>query len=324
MNFLYCFDENYNYQAFSSIISLLDVVNEKIAIYIIHNNQNLMENLPTKIKQHINLSEIKIYKFNEKNYFFPNIPKTHVSEATYYRLFIHNYLPSNINQIVYLDADVICLKNPINFLKKEFKKLINTENLISARTEINKKEIEKIYLNEWEMPWNRLEVDEKYFNAGVMLINYKKWISRNYTDKFIDFLVKGKSKIIMWDQDVMNSVINGNYNELSLNFNFKDEDLIKLNKTNNNKFEEIIFYHYAGSGKPWKPNGAFRESAKFYHINYRKIQNQKYHIEHNNIINSFKNIINSIRNGSFSYLEYRFTYLFEFIKTILIKLVKSI
>ena len=39
-NYLYCFDENYNFQAFSSIISLLDKVSKKINIYVIHKNEN--------------------------------------------------------------------------------------------------------------------------------------------------------------------------------------------------------------------------------------------------------------------------------------------
>ena len=36
LNFLYCFDENYNFQALTSMISLLDSVDEEINIYVIH------------------------------------------------------------------------------------------------------------------------------------------------------------------------------------------------------------------------------------------------------------------------------------------------
>ena len=39
INLLYCFDDNYNYQAFSSIISILDKVNEDINIFVIHKNK---------------------------------------------------------------------------------------------------------------------------------------------------------------------------------------------------------------------------------------------------------------------------------------------
>ena len=36
LNILYCFDENYNKQAGSSISSLADNVDEKINIFIVH------------------------------------------------------------------------------------------------------------------------------------------------------------------------------------------------------------------------------------------------------------------------------------------------
>ena len=58
-----------------------------------------------------------------------------------------------------------------------------------------------------------------------MVINFKKWIDEGYTVEFIKKLKELKTKIIMWDLDVMNAVINGNYSKLSIFFNFKDNDL---------------------------------------------------------------------------------------------------
>ena len=53
INLLYCFDDNYNYQAFSSIISILDKVNEDINIFVIHKNKKVI------IFFHIRLKIIK-------------------------------------------------------------------------------------------------------------------------------------------------------------------------------------------------------------------------------------------------------------------------
>ena len=41
---------------------------------------------------------------------FPNLKDVHVSEATYYRLYMDDYLPDNLSSIVYLDADVVCVE----------------------------------------------------------------------------------------------------------------------------------------------------------------------------------------------------------------------
>ena len=178
-----------------------------------------------KINNHRNLNSINIYCFRETGYYFPNIQNTHVSEATYYRLFLEKYLPKELDTLVYLDADIVCLKNPIPYLNQELKKLEKSQFLVAARTEVLRKEVDKRYVNNSDTPWVRLSVREEYFNAGIMIINFKKWIQEGYTSKFLIKLKELNSKIIMWDQDVLNAVINGDYSKLSLFFNFKDNDL---------------------------------------------------------------------------------------------------
>ena len=81
MNFLYCFDENYNKQAFTSIISLLDNVHEKINIFVIHNKKLVNNEIPNKILNHQNLNMINLYEFNNREYFFPNLEGSHVSRG---------------------------------------------------------------------------------------------------------------------------------------------------------------------------------------------------------------------------------------------------
>ena len=63
LNFLYCFDNGYNIQAQCSIYSLLENVDEKINIYIIHKNKNDSNFINEKITNHRYLNKIKVYKF---------------------------------------------------------------------------------------------------------------------------------------------------------------------------------------------------------------------------------------------------------------------
>ena len=58
INLLYCFDKNYNYQAFSSIISFLDQSDSELNIYIIHKNLADLENIPKNILSHKNLKTL--------------------------------------------------------------------------------------------------------------------------------------------------------------------------------------------------------------------------------------------------------------------------
>ena len=56
------------------------------------------------------------------------------------------------------------------------------------------------------------------------------------------------------------------------------------------------------------------------HPNYRKIHNSHFHIEHENISNSIKKFYESIKNKSFHNLDNKFTYLYEFIKTLIMRI----
>ena len=59
--------------AFSSIVSLLDNIDEKINISIIHNTKNLQQQIPLYIRDHKNLGSVAIYQFLENNDKFPNM-----------------------------------------------------------------------------------------------------------------------------------------------------------------------------------------------------------------------------------------------------------
>ena len=107
LDILYCFDENYNKQAGSSISSLASKVGEKINLYIIHENPESFESIEKRLLTYGEINEIHMYKFEDKGYDFPNLQGSHVSQATYFRLFIENYLPNNIEYLTYIDADVI-------------------------------------------------------------------------------------------------------------------------------------------------------------------------------------------------------------------------
>ena len=100
--FLYCFDENYNKQAFTSMISLLENLESPVEINIIHPDENLMKEVPLRILNHPKLIKLNIHNFINAGYDFPNIDDSHVSEATYYRLFIEDYIEKEVSFIVAL------------------------------------------------------------------------------------------------------------------------------------------------------------------------------------------------------------------------------
>jgi len=212
LNFLYCFDENYNYQAFTSIISLLENVNQKINIFVIHSDEKFYKKIPKEIINHKYLDHFETFLFNDYDYNFPNTREAHVSEATYFRLFISNYLPNNIDSLIFLDADTVCMKNPIKELCQEIIKLKNSKYVLAAKTEHPQDPT-----GEFDI-YNRLDMKGPYFNAGVLLIDFEKWNKKNFHQYLIKELINLDQKILQWDQDVLNSFIDGQYQQIDKNY----------------------------------------------------------------------------------------------------------
>ena len=215
MNFVYAFDQNYNLQGFVAIKSLLDNVDEKININIIHKNLDSFQNFKQELSSHKNCENLNIYQFNSKNLKFPNIENKHVSEATYYRLYINQYLPNNLEGVVYLDSDILCLNNPLPFLEEINNHLLNDDLLLAARPEHIKNKNNRYLFEHLGLE------SSKYFNGGVLIINYKKWITENIFEKLQTTVAKTEKDLIWWDQDVLNQVIDGNFLDLNIFYNYK-------------------------------------------------------------------------------------------------------
>ena len=135
MNFVYAFDENYNIQGFVAIKSLLDKVDRNLDVHILHKNPDTFNEFLNELTNHKNINTINIHEFISKDLNFPNIENRHVSEATYYRLYINKYLPESLENVIYLDSDILCLNNPLPYLDIVIQEMNKKDNLLCARTE---------------------------------------------------------------------------------------------------------------------------------------------------------------------------------------------
>lgn len=308
INLLYCFDEKYNFQAFSSIVSVLDKVTCKVNLYIIHKIENKNDFVPPMILEHQSLNKIKVKKFNIHNFDFPNIEGTHVTEATYYRIFFENYIDENVDFLLYLDADIIC-KNDfatdyVN-IKSEMK---NSKKIIAAATEISRKEDEEIF--------KRIGMKSSlYFNAGVLFIDVHNWKKHNVGKQLQNYLKILDFEIIYWDQDILNKCFDGNFFEIdrSLNSNiFLDENKeIVKNKINNAKL-----IHFYGKTKPWVGKGLYIENSEIYQEQYRKLKINYFHIEHRWRINSIYLFIKNFFNLNFFNKKYKYKFILEMLRSL--------
>ena len=122
---------------------------------------------------------------------------SHISVATYYRLFVTDLLPKEVDKCIYLDCDII--------VRKSLDELYNIDLTDYA--------IGAVYQNDsWALysyVFGRLGIPQKYgyFNAGVLLINLAYWRKSNVLMHMKNYLRDNFSKIVCHDQDVLNAVL---------------------------------------------------------------------------------------------------------------------
>lgn len=309
LNFVYCFDENFNIQALTSINSLLNKLTVKANIFIIHKNIETFTEELKLIKSHSNLEHVFIYQFDSSKTVLPPI-KSHVSEATFYRLFLSHYLPSNIKNLVYMDADIVCINNPTERFNNLFSEMDDEETIIAAKTEGAGENYKKIF--------ERLDLqNNEYFNAGVIAINYFKWLDQEVEIHLLKILENRFDDIFDYDQEVLNIYFDGRYTKLDKHLNYQaiggfDIELINYIEDN------VYFLHYLGKGKPWSVENFIFPTSKFYQREFNHLGFNKPHLifpKKFHIVKKFLKIILKLEflkfDNPFLYIKYSFLAFFS-------------
>lgn len=274
-NVLFASDDNYAPYLGVAIYSLLENNSDdftQIIIYVIDDgisNENksklldICDSFDSKIVflKNKNIEKVigdKVYSITTKN--------DNVSWTTYSRLFTSSLLP-DVDKVLYLDCDCV--------ITGSFKELWDLD-------------LDNYYCGAVKDPLNFNFVKERigldnindYINAGVLLINLKKWREDRLEEKFINFLKEHNGIFIYHDQGVLNGVLKGKILYLHPKYNFLGplhgisyEKAMKLSgcpkyyskETINEAKNNPVFLHFSGRSeimKPWE--------------NKKHIYNQKY------------------------------------------------
>ena len=172
-----------------------------------------------------------------------------------------------------MDADVVCIKNPINYFKTKIESMVENDFTIAVMNEPGMPEIDERALD--------LGIKSgRYFNAGVMIINYPKWVDRNIKSKSIEIIKEKKQKLVLWDQDVLNIIFDGSFDDIDQEFNYR-MDILNFSDNEISSIEKDVYLiHYFGKSKPWTLKGINFGISEYYQSEFRKISKSKYHIVH--------------------------------------------
>jgi len=173
----------------------------------------------------------------------------HLTKETYYRIAIPDLFKEKVHKVIYLDSDMI--------VKEDITQLWNLnidQYFLGA--------IEDSFVKDSRNKVLDLPRESKYFNAGVLLINLKKWREERVKNKIIDFIKNNSSKIKFCSQDPLNAIFHDKWLPIDLKWNFQTYHLTYPNLKNINP----AIIHYTGRKKPWKTEHLLKDE----YFKYRK------------------------------------------------------
>lgn len=173
--------------------------------------------------------------------------RRHLKLATYYRLIAPEIIPHP--RIIYIDSDTI--------VNTDFADLYQVDlegKVVAAVREVSEDYVRRYFFR----PIAR------YFNAGALLIDTKRWKEQGVWKKAIDFIKDNIDNIRYADQDVLNHLLEDDWLEIDKSYNFQlDKHQIFDNQ------QEIRIFHFVGSRKPW--HYLYNNRYKRYFLDYLKL-----------------------------------------------------
>ncbi|MBD2452906.1 glycosyltransferase family 8 protein [Nostoc sp. FACHB-87] len=174
----------------------------------------------------------------------------HISLATYFRLFIPEILPSNIDKVLFIDSDIVIRKSIETLWNIDIQNFSHAATIAAGMDDYPS----HIFLSE----------ESLYFNAGLMLINLKIWRELKILERGCELINQKPERLKWWDQDVLNILLHNSWLPIDLVWNA--QPFIYEESLNNYKYQSryekfkyteakldpaIVHFVGGGSAKPW-------------------------------------------------------------------------
>jgi lipopolysaccharide biosynthesis glycosyltransferase len=188
---------------------------------------------------------------NEIEKFLPDsLPaSTHWPKIVYGRIFAP-FLLSTYTRLIYLDADVFILRGDDDIwnipLENGLGAVHDLDVLNRAPTALKVRKNKPLYTKEQWLSDIGV-IGDRYFNSGVLVIDTKLWIERDWSAILADYVIKYAKSIKMFDQDFLNHAQQGLWSELSPRWNYQP-NIAECGVTRQIK---PVILHFASSPKPW-------------------------------------------------------------------------
>ncbi len=257
MNLIMASDDNYAGVMAASINSIAQNNSEAMKIYIIDDGiSNFNKKKIFEIISRYNNLDIQFIDFGVYGKKIKKLVKTTnppLPLITFARLFISEMISDDM--VLYVDCDTICCGDISEFWNTDMsgKMIAGVWDTVDEKV--------KAYIG--------LNKNDRYINAGIILIDLKKWRENDCTSKAIDYINKKGGSVMHNDQGVINAlfrndikIIEPKYNAMTPVFLISPSKILKyFNLEEYYSYEEIleakrnpIFIHFVRftTSRPWE------------------------------------------------------------------------
>jgi len=177
----------------------------------------------------------------------------------YYRIFAAQYLPQDLERVLYLDPDITVLGSLRGLYEMDLEQVLfaAASHVGNMMTRLNSVRLES------------KEEDSPYINSGVMLMNLRRLRQEQRREDVYQYIEKHRSKLILPDQDVISGLYGPEIQLLDANRYNMTERIFALHPDSEAWLDldwvrdHAVIIHYCGRNKPWKP-GYVGSLGQFY------------------------------------------------------------
>ncbi|MBC8110537.1 MAG: glycosyltransferase family 8 protein [Verrucomicrobia bacterium] len=216
---LVCVCDNHYGVLLATLIKSIEVnhhTEENIAIYVV--NDGISQKSIAKLLRSIKSEKIHLHliKISEA---IPEASKLPMDKSTYpmniyTRFFIPNFLPDHVEKVIYMDVDMILLKDISILWHMDMK-----EYLLGA--------VQDMTSPTFGVSWGGIpnykelgfSAETKHLNSGMLLINTKKWREQNIVSQLLNVMNENLKYAAYPDQYAINVLFADNWLEIDTSWN---------------------------------------------------------------------------------------------------------
>ncbi|MCP9818864.1 hypothetical protein KBZ18_05090 [Synechococcus sp. Cruz-9H2] len=181
-----------------------------------------------------------------------------MTATTYQKLMLGDWLPRDVDRVLWLDADLLVLDDPGRLAH------VPDPGIVAAA--VIDPRVPRLASRFGVAGWEVLGMnpDAPYFNAGVMAINLAHWRRENVGGRCLAYLERFADGVSFWDQEALNAVLcQGLWQPLPVRWNVHPS-LAPIPGSPAPPHPAVI--HFSGRLKPWTHRGSDAWSRQFYAV----------------------------------------------------------